>query len=290
MSPAQLGIVDLLKTFGFDDSLKTKLVRHQTSSIDVPSLVRSGWFDYYQSNQTDSVFKDCQQLVSFVGDGVGRARFVGVYRVSGVNGPSHIVIPPGCPYTEWADGLRYVYDIKKCPEFADLEGRVVIDWGQAALSWHQWLRDENKQLRNKPVVEVYPSGRTLAPFTDYLDFSLSFEQLTDLINASHAHRDWKTSLSAVCGVYVILAEHSGQQYVGSAYGLGGIWARWGQYANSGHGGNVNLIELLKSDPRYPQGFRFSILQVLPKTTTDDAVIRWEELYKVKLGSRVTGLN
>lgn len=278
-----LGIIDLLKIYGFNRRHKTKLVRHKSKDDDIPALVRNGWFDLYQRIQTRPIFRGCGQVVSFIGDGPGRARFVGVYRVLHESAALAIDLPANCPYSKWADKPKHLYELEKCPEFVDLEGRVVVAWGKGAIAWHQ-------HLKNKAVVEVYPSGRALAPFTDYLDFSLSFEQLTDLMNAPHAHRDWKTSLSAVSGVYVILAEHSGQQYVGSAYGLGGIWSRWEQYANTGHGGNIKLIELLKSDPYYPKGFRFSILQVLPKTTTEAAVIRWEEKYKVKLGSRVSGLN
>jgi hypothetical protein len=99
-----------------------------------------------------------------------------------------------------------------------------------------------------------------------------------------------SSLSAVAGVYLILAQPSGQQYVGAAYGLEGIWGRWLQYSANGHGGNAKLRALLASDSAYPKAFRFSILQVLPKTTTAPEVIRWESLYKAKLGSRATGLN
>ena len=158
----------------------------------------------------------------------------------------------------------------------------MIGWS-SELAWHQ-------HLRNNPVVEMFPKGRVLEPFTDYLDFSLSFNELTDLVTNANAHRDWVSSLSAVAGVYLILAQSTGQQYVGSAYGLEGIWGRWCQYAASGHGGNVKLRALLDSDSAYPNKFRFSILQVLPKTTTATEVIRWESLYKAKLGSRATGLN
>ncbi len=110
------------------------------------------------------------------------------------------------------------------------------------------------------------------------------------MSKAHAHRDWVTSLSAVAGVYMILAQPTGHQYVGSAYGLDGIWGRWSQYAAKGHGGNAKLRDLLVTDGAYPNAFRFSILQVLPKTATKPEVIRWESLYKSKLGSRATGLN
>ncbi len=35
---------------------------------------------------------------------------------------------------------------------------------------------------------------------------------------------------------------------------------------------------------------FSVLQVLPRTMTKEEVIKKEELYKCKLGTRVEGLN
>ena len=279
----ELGIVDLLKVFGFDERLKTKLVRHQDSRYDIPALIREGWFDLYQSLQARPVFGGCEQIVSFVGDGSRRARLLGVYRVLHQREATPALIPPDCPYEEWGAEPKYHYGLERRAEFADLEGRVVIDWGSGALAWHQ-------HLKNKPVVELFPKGRTLAPFTDYLDFSLSYSQLADLAATAGAHRDWVSSLSAVAGVYLILAQPSGHQYVGSACGLDGIWGRWLQYAASGHGGNAKLRALTDSDAAYPDAFRFSILQVLPKTTTSPEVIRWESQYKAKLGSRATGLN
>jgi hypothetical protein len=77
----ELGILDLLKVFGFDERKKSKLVRHQDARFDIPGLIREGWFDLYQSLQARPVFNGCEQIVSFIGDGSGRARLVGVYRV-----------------------------------------------------------------------------------------------------------------------------------------------------------------------------------------------------------------
>lgn len=105
-----------------------------------------------------------------------------------------------------------------------------------------------------------------------------------------AHRDWKAALSAVGGVYLLLAEKTGRQYVGSAYGTMGIWGRWHHYAKSGHGGNVKLRKLMKKDAEYPSGFRFSVLQILPRTMGKNKVLEREMLYKEKLGTRATGLN
>jgi hypothetical protein len=57
-----------------------------------------------------------------------------------------------------------------------------------------------------------------------------------------------------------------------------------------HGGNVKMKRLLDKHPdRYKQ-FLFSILQILPKTITEDSVIKAESLYKKKLMSLRFGLD
>lgn len=147
-----------------------------------------------------------------------------------------------------------------------------------------------QKLADKPVLEIQEPGRRLPPFDDYLEFSLSYRELQDLFKREEAHREWRARLSAVGGVYLILAEGSGYLYVGSATGDQGIWGRWREYAASGHGGNARLRALLRRDRAYPKGFRFLLLQVLPKTMARDEVLKREALYKRKLGTGATGLN
>jgi hypothetical protein len=173
--------------------------------------------------------------------------------------------------------------LERDSRFDDFRDRIIIDWGAGTLAWVQ-------NLDNKPVLEILESGRRLPPFEDYLEFSLTYAQMKDLFRNEEVHRDWRIPLSAVAGVYLILAERSGNLYVGSASGTEGIWGRWRNYANSGDGGNVKLREVIRNDSSYPEQFRFSVLQVLPKTMARDEVVRREALYKDKLGSRATGLN
>lgn len=106
-----------------------------------------------------------------------------------------------------------------------------------------------------------------------------------------ANKDWKHALSAVNGIYLIVDKNTSdeKQYIGSAYGVDGIWGRWSQYAKNGHGDNVTLVELCKQDD-YQKNFTFTILKTLPKNLLNKEVIQVENLYKEKLGSRVHGLN
>ena len=111
-----------------------------------------------------------------------------------------------------------------------------------------------------------------------------------MVNNPDSNREWQRMLSSVSGVYVILDQKSGKQYVGSAYGSGGIWARWRSYTKSPDGGNALLTKLLETKPdRYKQ-FQFSILRVLEPSAQKDEALSQEALTKRKLGTRAFGLN
>ncbi|MGH9699264.1 MAG: GIY-YIG nuclease family protein [Candidatus Acidiferrales bacterium] len=276
-------LLDVLKLAGFETGLPTKLVRHKDDRY--PELRRSNWFELYQAYQKKSKFHGAKQIVSFYGLSGNRAVFYGVYKVLGHRPASDGPAPTACEFSKrWKRQCKFFYDLERDSRYDDLRDRLVIDWGRGALAWVQ-------RLKNKPIAEILPPGRKLPPFTDYLEFSLTYAQLKDLFKNKEAHRDWHTPLRAVAGVYLILAEHSGKMYVGSAYGATGIWGRWRNYAKSGHGGNARLRKLIARSPGfYPDKFRFSILQTLPTTMTRKEVIRRETQYKDKLGTRAMGLN
>jgi hypothetical protein len=277
-----LGIVDLLKLRGFDPTRPTKFVRHQDARYDVHDLLRRGWLEAYQASQTRPVFDGCERIISFIGAGGTKARLVGVYKVLGPKRSGRKVSPPpGCP-PRLAQG-RYFYPLEREAGYEDLENRVVIEWGKGALAWVQWLS-------NKEVVELLPRGQLRPPFRDYLEFTLTHAELVALYQHEDANREWRARLAAVAGVYLILATTTGAQYVGSAHGSEGIWGRWATYAHNGHGGNQLLRKLIVRDAAYPEGFSYSILQILPKTLARSEVLDRERLYKEKLGSRASGLN
>lgn len=69
----------------------------------------------------------------------------------------------------------------------------------------------------------------------------------------------------------------------------GSWAA-GTYVDTYHGGNKLLIQELAADPSTYSRFQSSVLQILPRSTTIDAAVAIESLYKSKLLSRQFGLN
>ena len=265
-------------------SRRTKLVRHQEQGIDVAALHRVGQFEFYQSFQGRPVFANCDQIVSFLGSVGSQAVFVGVYEVLGVNGPCNIKLPKEFLYPEMNVSSAYVYNLVRDQRFDVLRDRLVIDWGAGTRSWVQKFRPDEKE-----VVEVLPRGY-VKEFPGFLDFILRFDELRTMIENRTANREWHRMLGSVAGVYLILDTMTGRQYVGSAYGDGGILSRWSQYARTGHGGNAQLKSLLSERPNARRDLQFSVLQTLSSSLTAREVIAYERLHKEKLGTRAHGLN
>ena len=104
--------------------------------------------------------------------------------------------------------------------------------------------------------------------------------------------DWRGALEYMKGVYVIHDRTSGKPYVGSAYGDTGIWARWGQYVASLHGGNIDLRNLVdrKGDEYVRDNLIFALLEFWSMRTPDDFVFERESYWKRVLLSREFGHN
>lgn len=274
----------LLQPFGLDSSLRTKLVRHQEKGIDISALRQAGQFEFYQSFQGRPVFANCDQIVSFQGDVGTHAMFVGVYAVISVTGPHAIKLPADFIYPDMSVSNVYFYKLRRDVKFDGLVDRLVIEWGAGTRCWFQKFRPDDKE-----VIEILPKGY-VKEFPGFLDFVLGFDQLKAIVENPTANREWHRMLSSVAGIYLILDTRTGRQYVGSAYGDGGIIARWSNYAHTGHGGNEQLKELLAMRANARNDLQFSVLQTLPLSLTAREVIAFEKLHKQKLGTRAHGLN
>ena len=278
-----IGLSELLAARGFvPDPRRVKLVRHKDSRFDLEALRSTGWFDVYQKYQSKPVFDGCSEIVVFLGEESFYSRFVGVYAVGTRTAAAEAPLPPGCPHPEWGRSEHF-YPLEKRRGLEDLEDRLVIDWGKGALAWHQWFVD-------RAVVEIRPQGRALPPFRDYLRVQLSFDELVLLAAQPDAHRDWVAGLSAVGAIYLLVDGLSGEQYVGSATGNGGLWQRWCEYAKTGHCHNVRLKELCDRGQGHPAAFTFSILETFSRSLSREEARSLEAFFKTKLGSRAFGLN
>lgn len=258
---------------------RVKLVRHASADYDLSLVERKGFLREYEERQGKPVFKDTDVILSFLGEGRSRARFVGASRV-GARSEAPGPWPDGFPYPAMHPGnLRY--ELEPLPQFAEMHDRLIIDWG-GGRGFHQ-------HQRAKELVEIRPAG-FVDHFPGYDAVVLDFGQLQRLVVNEVANRVWHRMLSEVAGVYLIVDTQSGNQYVGSAYGQRGILGRWATYVRTLHGNNRLLKELLAAHPGRHLSFQFAILRTLPKAWTAREVIEVESAQKMRLGTRAFGLN
>jgi hypothetical protein len=264
-----LRLLDLLHFERFRHDRFVKVLRHKDSKRDLWELRSKGRFGDYQNRQSWDVFGKARYIISFIAERHKYAKFVGVWEV----------------ISKRKKRKGYQYRTRELSGFQNLERRLIVLWGDGARSWGQWLHRQG----NKEIVELLPSNYVM-DFPGYYNLRLSYEEMRNMVSNPASHREAHRMLSSVSGVYLILDTRSGKQYVGSAYGAGGVWARWRSYSKSPSGGNVLLKKLLKIKPKRYRDFQFSILRVLEDGATRDEVIKYEALTKRKLGSKAFGLN
>ena len=280
-----MNLSEIFKMRDFDIS-KTKLVRHKDNKThDLKIIYEAGKVMDYQSVQSKDVFLNCDYIVSFLGIESSKAKLIGIYKITGRTKVQFINAPKDFPYPDFYNTPEdYYYEMEELNLLDDLKERLIIDWGKAAIKWDQWLKDNDKE-----IIEILPKGY-FEKFPGFLDFTLTFNELKKIITNPDSNREWHRMLGSVAGVYLILDEFEGLQYIGSATGERGIIGRWEQYAKTFHGDNELLKKLLSKNPERYKSFRFCILQTLPRTLARKEVVAHEMKYKEKLGTRAFGLN
>lgn len=77
----------------------------------------------------------------------------------------------------------------------------------------------------------------------------------------------------------------------SATGEAGIWGRWCSYSKTGHGGNHELVALLREKgEEYASNFVFGVLETADTRASESDVLGRESHWKELLLSRVHGYN
>jgi hypothetical protein len=254
-----------------------RLVRHSGPSIR--RLIADDCFEQYQAEQHGEIrpFDRCSVILSFIGIEGNRAEFFGAYRVKGSRPfePGDFANAPGYLHSvRREDQPRIWYDLEKLPEFDSMRGRLITQW----VSTRGWY-----QTKDLSVEELLPPGIGMR-FPGYQDVVLNWQELRNVINTPQLHRAWRAALSATAGIYRIVDHASGKIYIGAAYGAEGIWGRWRDYAQTGHGGNKLLRDLA------PESFQWSIVRTLSSSMAPMEVVRIERVEMQKHGSRAIGLN
>ncbi|WP_182343142.1 GIY-YIG nuclease family protein [Comamonas koreensis] len=272
----------LLQERGIDPSAQSvTLMRHKTGQYPLQKYLGTRALTLYQAMQKRP-HKQGGLIIGFYGHQPGRGVLLGLWRITDVM-PGQEAFDRGLlkeslePLEERTDG--YYHELEELDLLDDLRMQLEITWTGRDIVWRRILEKDN----DYPVrVRVEPA----VPFTNASDVSLVMAEL----RLAMKEVTWQQGLGSIAGVYLITDEHSGRHYVGSAYGMSGIWQRWCAYAGTGHGGNAELIELLNSYPGRENEFRFTLLETLPTTMPRREVIARENYWKVALGSRRFGLN
>ena len=232
-----------------------------------------GKFREWQEDQNQRNF-ECAQILSLIHLGADRWLFGGVYSVEGV--------------TQHTDGPKpkYRYATSELPGMEDLVGRVVVQFDKTFRA--SYLRDSSYGEK-LAVREIRQERLSVGDFPGYNGVLVSRRLLRTIIREEIP--SWRSALSSVSGVYLIVDTTNGKQYVGSACGVGGIWQRWSAYANNGHGGNKELVLLLqRNGEEYADNFQYSILEVSDLYTSQESALERESHWKKVLCSGAYGYN
>lgn len=272
---------DVLKKVGLEPS-KVKLIRHALTDKGFKSCYDKGMVLEYTRQQKDGFSKGYDYWCVFISDKGTLAKLFACYKIGTSVPDTPDVLPPGFPHPEWYQGENAYYDLEPIDLLKDYEGRLMIDWGKSTRMWHQ------KGTTEKPIVAIQADEKKV--FSGFENLILTYDELKEIVENPTIYEAWHTALSSVNAIYLIVDRETGKQYVGSAYGKDGLLGRWSCYVNSLHGNNKLMKELICTHPERYHHFQFSILQILPKTATDDEIIQTESLYKKKLLSIPFGMN
>ncbi len=288
---------DLLVREGIDPG-RVLVLRHRPHEAGLHRVLpwlaaeRPSVFNAYQQTQVEKLERSMARMVgdgyvaSFLGQGPGRALFVGLYSIDGARGLSfeeYWEIPANIElrrhgmrgWTEEEERSEVLwFDLRLTEFYARWKGRLVVGWPAPERSW--WRRAHRNDF---PIAAILEESELDAAMPEWDRLDLTWDELGALPTR------WRNVLSQWRAIYYIFDTSAGLGYVGSAYGSENLLGRWRSYAASGHGGNRLLRE---RDPRH---FRFSILQRVSPDMEAAAVIRLEASWKDRLHTREPlGLN
>lgn len=180
------------------------------------------------------------------------------------------------------------YEGEELEEYKQYYGRLIIKFKKTFQTQGIYYERVYKELE---VNQILPSTFEGDDFKGYDNVRLSYNQLETII--SKGKRDWIASLENQKAVYLLTDRSNGKHYVGSATSSNGmLLQRWKDYVSNGHGGNKELMELVKEKGfKYiKDNFQYSILENYNAKTDDKTILSRESWWKETLQSRKFGYN
>ncbi len=145
------------------------------------------------------------------------------------------------------------------------------------------------------VEQILPLRYGAISFPGYDSININFTELSQQID----NLEWRSALKAVNGIYLITDITNHKKYVGSAYGVNGIYGRWKNYLDRGYDSdeeesgkkfpNTQLKLIAKDKEKgmnyIKKNFKYSILEILPNNLAARDVISRENYWKEVLNTR-----
>ena len=190
--------------------------------------------------------------------------------------------------TKLLDGDGVAYEGVEVDRFKSLYGRLILKYHKSAM---QGVMKYSTVEDGLTIHELLPDTFEGDEFPGYDKVRLTYDQLYRIVR--NQKRDWIAALGNQRAVYLITDIKTGKMYVGSATSENGmLLARWRNYVDSGHGGNIGLIELMRKEgfPYIKQNFVYSILENYNARVDDHIVLSRESWWKDVLLTRQFGYN
>jgi hypothetical protein len=263
-----INLVDILKISGIP--LRNWKLHLATGTATSPlEAYFNDEFKEWQEWQGKRNFQ-CEMVLSLIHLQSDQWLFGGVYKILGVRKASN----------------HYQYRTELLPGQDDLIGRVIVRFKRDFRA--SYVRGERFWHRLE-VSEIRQQRMTAEQFPGYDRMVINHDRLLNIVGQNDT--SWKSALANIKGVYAIVDTNTGRLYIGSATGNEGIWQRWVNYAETGHGGNKELKALLsRKGMKYARNFQYTILEIADFHATDDDIKAREGHWKRALMSRDRGLN
>lgn len=180
------------------------------------------------------------------------------------------------------------YEAEEIEEYSQYYGRLVLHYHNTNRSMG---RKYESLMNDLEVLEILPDLYDGDDFPGYENIRLSYAQLATIIHRKKA--GWLAALENQKAVYLITDKKTGKLYVGSAtaqYGM--LLQRWSSYVENGHGGNVELKQLVKEKgfDYVKENFQYSVLENYNARMDDHYILKRESWWKNTLCSRTHGYN
>lgn len=184
------------------------------------------------------------------------------------------------------DGVGY--DADEVKEYEQYFGRLVVEYHNPCRTMGRKYENVMDELE---VVQILNEQYTGNEFPGYENVRLSYPLLKNIVDRQLP--GWVDALRNQKAVYLITDTKTGKMYVGSATSQTGmLLQRWSSYAADGHGGNIELRELVKQQGLnyVKDNFQYSILENYNARMDDGYILKRESWWKETLCTRTHGYN